>query len=193
MPNSHNYLFISDLHLGAGRDPMSGLTSRNEDFFHDDAFARFLNYYSCLQAEGIDTHGASSDHFSTRPWKLIINGDLFDFIQIDSLPAEGQELEQIKGVSTYADLENKHEKEFGLGTRAKETVWKLRKIYKGHPLFFQALAWFVAHKDYGIVILKGNHDVELYWPEVQDRFRGLLVEAYDKWKESIGQRLEARG
>ncbi len=185
MPNSHNFLFISDLHLGAGRDPESGLTSLNEDFFHDDTFARFLNYYSCLQAEGSAIHGPSFDYFSARPWKLIINGDLFDFIQIDTLPSDKEELLQVKGVSEYGDL-NRRERIFGLGTRAEETVWKLEKIYKGHPLFFQALAWFVAHKDYGIVILKGNHDVELYWPEVQERFRGLLVEAYDKWKATIG-------
>lgn len=185
MPDSHNYLFVSDLHLGAGRDPASGLTSLNEDFFHDDTFARLLNYYSCLQAEGIATHGASSDHFSTRPWKLIINGDLFDFIQIDSFPPDGPELLQLKGIELRENL-NWREKTFGLGTSAEETVWKLEKIYKGHPYFFQALAWFVAHKDYGIVILKGNHDVELYWQDVQDRFRNLLLEAYTTWKTTIG-------
>src|SRR5690606_33350787 len=75
-----------------------------------------------------------------------------------------------------------NEKKYGLGTSAPVTVWKLHKIAEGHPLFFQALAWCVAHPQHEIVLLKGNHDIELLWPDVQQAFRASLAEAYAAWR-----------
>ena len=182
MQNLHNYLFVSDLHLGAGRDRQTGLISRLEDFLHDDSFAQFLAYYARLQAKGKEKHGP--DHFCAKPWKLIINGDLFEFMQIISTPKKRSELEWVSDMAPCDDLSWK-ERHFGLGTRERETVWKLERIFEGHTLFFQALAWFVAHQDYVLVILKGNHDVELHWPLVQEEFRKLLVKAYRMWKMTV--------
>jgi len=68
------------------------------------------------------------------------------------------------------------EERYGLGTTATEAAWKLRRIAAGHPTFFQALARFVA-RGHRVVYVKGNHDVDIYWPLVQETFRDLVIEA----------------
>gem|GEM_PF-614513 len=183
MYNSHNYLFVSDFHLGAGLDRRTGLISPREDFLHDDTFAQFLAYHAGLQVVATINE---PDHYCACPWILVINGDLFEFMQIVEKPAEGAELQQVRDTTDCGDL-SWRERRYGLGTRPRECAWKLERIYQGHLLFFQALAWFAAHDNYGLVILKGNHDVELYWPLVQQRFRELLVRAYKIWKNAADE------
>ncbi|RMG91770.1 MAG: hypothetical protein D6706_17925 [Chloroflexi bacterium] len=178
MSASHNYLFVSDLHLSEGRLPEDGRFSRNEDFFHDYAFARFVAYHVQLGKQN------NAPAYLQKPWRLVINGDIFDFLQVVSLPAEGDELFRVRGVRTYAEL-SANERRYGLGTRPKEVVWKLQRIAAGHPLFFQALGWFLAHDGNELILLKGNHDIEIYWPEAQQVIRQLLVEAYDDWHDEV--------
>ncbi len=173
---SRNYLFVSDLHLSEGRDPVTGQLSRNEDFFHDDAFARFLVYH--VELSGREN---AAEAFR-RPWSLVINGDIFDFLQVTRLPAEGDELLAVSGVASHAEL-RPNEREYGLGTRSSEIVWKLAHVARGHPMFFQALGWFLAHEGNRLVLINGNHDVELYWPAVQDEMRRLIAAAYLEWRE----------
>ncbi|HIP73798.1 MAG TPA: hypothetical protein EYH05_20670 [Anaerolineae bacterium] len=169
-----NYLFVSDLHLSEGRDPQTGLIHRNEDFFEDNAFAQFVAYHAAL------SRNPEASAYYQKPWKLVINGDIFDFLQVVSLPAEGDELVKVTGASRYKDL-SANVCKFGLGTQSKEIVWKLNRIAAGHPLFFQALAWFLAQEGKELVCMKGNHDIELYWPAVQHRMKTLLTEAYREW------------
>lgn len=180
MKSSHNYLFVSDLHLSEGRDPQTGILSANEDFFHDDAFASFLAYHVALCSAP-----AAAAHYR-KPWKLVINGDFFDFLQVTTLPAEGEALYKVKKVRQYTQL-TPNEREYGLGTSSPEIVWKLEQIAKGHPTFFQALGWFLAQPNQELVILKGNHDIEVYWTAVQERFRELVAEAYQNWWQGCRQ------
>lgn len=177
---THNFLVLSDLHLSEGVNPRSGKLSRNEDFFHDDAFAALLGHHL-----GLGRRQDAADHYS-RPWKVIINGDIFDFLQVTSLPAEGDELEDVTGKRAYADL-TENERRYGLGTTAPETVWKLNCIHDGHALFFRALGWFLAaNSDNEVILIKGNHDVELFWPAVQERLRELVAAAYVAWRREAG-------
>lgn len=167
MNSTHNFLFVSDFHIGEGRDPRTGLTHRNENFFQDDAFAQFILYHVQMSAKG-----------DGKPWKLVLNGDLFDFLQVTTLPSK-KELAEVVPDRELSD----NEKKFGLGTSERATVWKLKKVAQGHPLFFSALAWFVAHDRYEIVLLKGNHDIELMWPVVQEAFHNCVAEAYENWQQ----------
>ncbi|MEM7335356.1 MAG: hypothetical protein AAF490_24980 [Chloroflexota bacterium] len=181
MSAEFNYLFVSDLHLSEGVSQQTGKTHRNEDFFHDDAFAQFINYHVHLSR---DPNQAST--YQT-PWKLVINGDIFDFLQVVSLP--DMEDEQLvlnvmnaagRPISKHQNLtENKSK--YGLGTSEPEIVWKLKHISQGHPSFFQALGWFVANGNQ-IVMMKGNHDVELFWPAVQTCMHYILANAYADWR-----------
>jgi UDP-2,3-diacylglucosamine pyrophosphatase LpxH len=177
MNHSHNYLFISDLHLSEGILPETNKLSRNEDFFYDDAFARFLAYHVALSKDE-----RAPVHYHRKPWRLIINGDIFDFLQVTSLPAEGDELERVMGERLHKDLSS-NDRDYGLGTSEAEIVWKVERIAAGHPLFFQALGWFVAHEGCELILLKGNHDVELYWGAVREAMWAQIGKAYQTWWE----------
>lgn len=182
MKTTHNYLFISDLHLSEGWDPKTGLLHRNEDFFHDQALAQMLAYHVAL------SRNPDAPNFYQTPWKLVINGDIFDFLQVVSKPTAVDNNVTIEAVDeagaptqTQKTL-SENEQKYGLGTSSPEIVWKLDKIAAGHPLFFQALAWFIAHDGNEVVLMKGNHDIEIYWPAVQTRMRQLLQAAYTDWR-----------
>jgi UDP-2,3-diacylglucosamine pyrophosphatase LpxH len=70
-----NLLIVSDLHLSEGFSIHEGKFSCLEDFFSDQPFADFLKHHR--------------DHLENeRPWRLIIAGDLFDFLQVTALPAK---------------------------------------------------------------------------------------------------------
>lgn len=159
MKQEHNLLIVSDLHLNEGFDPETGKTSRLEDFLRDEAFARFLRYHEQIR---------SQPRFQGRPWKLILNGDIFDFLQVVSLPEDGMPLRTVKGLHNRSDL-SANERMYGLGTTAVESEWKLKQIAQGHQRFFAALGWFVARGNQ-VAVVRGNHDVELHWPRVQERF-----------------------
>lgn len=68
---AYDYLFISDLHLGAGYDPGTQTFDRLEDFFYDEAFFRFICHY-------IDV-GRKRPH---RRWTLVVLGDFVEFLQV---------------------------------------------------------------------------------------------------------------
>jgi UDP-2,3-diacylglucosamine pyrophosphatase LpxH len=169
MEQEHNLLVMSDLHLSEGFDPESGKTSRLEDFLFGDAFARFLHYHEEIKGQS---------RFGGRPWLLLVNGDLFDFLQVVSMPEEGRLLRTVKGIERRDQLRI-NEQEYGLGTTAEESVWKLRRIARGHQRFFAALGWFVARGNH-VAVVKGNHDVELHWDAVQDCFVKEVKRAYTR-------------
>jgi UDP-2,3-diacylglucosamine pyrophosphatase LpxH len=177
MAQTYNYLFLSDFHLSEGRNPQNGLIHRNEDFFQDTAFAQFLAHHVQLSRR------ETAVEYYNIPWKLVINGDIFDFLQVISKPKPGAELFGVTGVRTFAEL-SQNEQDFGLGTSSPEIVWKVSHIAKGHPIFFHALAWFVAQPGNELLLMKGNHDIELYWPDVQHKIRQLLQEAYGVWRQT---------
>ena len=157
MTEEHNLLVVSDLHLSAGLDPDTGTTSRLEDFCRDDAFQRFLRYHEEIKEQ---------PRFGDRPWLLVLNGDIFDFLQVICLPQDGRLLKVIKDAEGGLTA---HERMYGLGTTALESEWKLKQIARGHQSFFAALGWFVGRGN-SIAVVRGNHDVELYWEEVRERF-----------------------
>lgn len=150
----YNLLVVSDLHLSEGREVSSKKFSKNEDFFFDDEFARFLAYYQ------------DSQRWKGTKWHLIINGDFLDFLQ----------------VITVADapsfwLQGAEHPELGLPCGEEETVRKLGTIAQGHWLFFEALAGFVAAGNL-VTIIKGNHDVEFHYPDVRAAFLAKLQAAF---------------
>lgn len=81
----------------------------------------------------------------------------------------------ILALKSEAEL-SKREKEYGLGTSWPEAVWKIDRIAEGHPRFFAALSKFIDQGN-SVVMMRGNHDVELFWEEVQHRLRELIADA----------------
>ena len=162
---------VSDLHLGRGRNPETRRFSRTENFLSDQAFSRILDYAS------------------PAPGKLLfINGDAFDFVRICHYPRSDQDfkewsefLERLGVLKTPAELrealwKSKVEKKFGLETDDYKSAWKLLQIANGHREFFQALAKWI-NGGGTLLLSKGNHDLELYWPLVRKALQELLIRA----------------
>lgn len=163
---SFNYLVISDLHLQeADKNPAGRL------FYFDQEFADFLRHYRLF-------------HIGKRRWKLIIDGDFIEFYHIPHQPSPDDKL--LRGVSlTETDIK------FFPGTEWQKSVWKLHFILSSHPQLLLALARFVADGN-EIFILRGNHDLEFFWPEVQDHFRLLVAQHHPVDKSYIEMKLAVK-
>ncbi len=69
------------------------------------------------------------------------------------------------------------ERRYGLLPTPEASAAKATSIYHGHRTFFRGLAWFVA-RGHRVVFARGNHDLELYWPAVQERLRASIAAEY---------------
>jgi UDP-2,3-diacylglucosamine pyrophosphatase LpxH len=158
--NSSNLLVCSDLHLGGtlrgediaaadgGRLPFAALRRAVRQ---DRAVSKFLDYHQ--ENLSTNTQGASV------PWRLILNGDIFDFLHLDVRPT---------GESENAPSEE--ETLYGLSFEENRSCWKLGVICSVHRRTIQALASFV-DAGHEIVFIIGNHDVDLWFDKVRN---GLL-------------------
>ena len=52
-------------------------------------------------------------------------------------------------------------------------ITKIKKIIKGHPIFFESLE-FWTKKDRPVHLFMGNHDVILAWPKVQKMIKKII-------------------
>jgi UDP-2,3-diacylglucosamine pyrophosphatase LpxH len=171
MEAGFDYLIVSDLHL------RGGFSNPTERLYHFDAeFAEFLRYYRL-------------NHPPDRRWTLIIGGDFIEFLYITDLPDPDTAL--LRG-ATFS----KSEFRYGARTEAQKSRWKLDTVLRSsHPQLLLALARFVA-EGHRVVVLRGNHDCEMFWPEVQEHFRRLIAEhhpadvGYMVMKQAVGERVE---
>jgi len=162
-------LVVSDLHLSAGRDPVTKAWDSLENFCSDDAFSRWIGY----QLQRLEGRAL-----------LVLNGDVFDFLRVVTRPRKEQEYTRwsveldAAGFPHSPDLlrevrasEIKH----GLSTAQHKSVWKFMVIRDGHPEFFEALrTWVRAGND--VLFTLGNHDVEYHWPAVRRSIKAALVD-----------------
>jgi UDP-2,3-diacylglucosamine pyrophosphatase LpxH len=145
MPRSKYKVIVSDFHLGKGRYFRDGTQNIMEDFVYDREFAEFVTYYR-------------SGSFADAEVELILNGDILNLLQIDTL-----------GVHTHLITE-------------RSVVRAVERIAVGHPEFFQALKKFVAVPGHTISYVVGNHDVGMLWPGPRKVFSeacGAPVTFYD--------------
>ena len=167
-----NYLVVSDLHLSdAERNPAGR-------FFHfDEDFADFLRHYRL-------------SYVGQRRWRLIIDGDFIEFFQVTEPPEPGERL--LRGVTLTAS-----DRRFFPGTEWEKSVWKLDRVLRSHPQLLLALGRFLLAGN-EIYVLRGNHDVEMFWPQVQDHFRLVLAQhhpadmTYLEMKAAVQARLHFR-
>lgn len=147
---------VSDLHLGEGIQSREPRYVPNEDFFYDEQFQRFLEELKRKYRERPDA------------LCLVFNGDTFDFLTVTSVPDDREAARRRFSVSSF-------EKKFGLNPTAKKSLYKLDRIVSGHRRLFKALACFAAD-GFHIDLIRGNHDLELFFPEVKHRLLTLLTE-----------------
>ena len=135
-----NLLVVSDLHFGEELLPGASTERRLAIELGDQAFREFLRYHAVRRRDG-------------RPWRLVIAGDLFDFMSI-VIPA-----------SAALPARSADERRHGLGRGYRAGVVRLQEICARHqPLLADMVAF--AAKGNTIEIVVGNHDVELLGAEV---------------------------
>ncbi len=148
-----NILVISDLHLGEDLRPAAATVS-------------YLRGLARLERELIAFLGHYTEHrLGGRPWRLVVNGDMVDFLSIQIMP-DG---EGASGASTD------DERRYGLGYGEVESLTKLERVMVRHRQVFDAIGRFVA-ADNELVIITGNHDPEFHYPRVQRRLLDALAE-----------------
>jgi UDP-2,3-diacylglucosamine pyrophosphatase LpxH len=141
-------IVVSDFHLGAGPPDIS--VNPLEDFIADEAFAHFL-----------ETLRVESDR-ENKEVELIINGDFFEFLQVPA--AAGFDPHQAYPPEAYRASDE------------SSSIKRLDLITAGHPVVFDALSDFIQVETprRRMTLIKGNHDVNLYWPGVKQRLREAL-------------------
>ncbi len=142
---SYQSIILSDLHLSDAepehpKNPLWKLF-RQKQFYIDQEFEGLLDQL-LKQVEG--------------PIELILNGDIFDFDSVMSLPENGE--------FPYSA----HERRRGLDSGQHKSVFKIQKILEDHNIWVDALKRFLDH-GHRIVFIIGNHDLELHWPKVQKK------------------------
>jgi UDP-2,3-diacylglucosamine pyrophosphatase LpxH len=145
---------VSDLHLGEGRRAGSQRYSPTEDFFLDEAFARFLAHLEQRYAD------------DPSRLVLVLNGDVLDFLTVARVPSASEAGRRGIEISPA-------EEKFGLDPTEAKSIFKLDVIFAGHRQFFHALARFVG-AGHRVEVLRGNHDLELYFEGVRRRLLELL-------------------
>ncbi len=146
---------------------------RTENFVSDQAFERWL-------------HG----NLPAEKKLLVLNGDTFDFVRIANCPSTPDEFAKwhsllvrlgvAKSIEQLQAAISKKEKRYGLQTDDYKSVWKLLQIAQGHHEFFRALACWIEHGG-SLLVTKGNHDLELYWPLVR---KALYLFLKDELKDA---------
>lgn len=142
-------IVLSDIHLADAEPPhpRNPLWKRfkRPKYFVDPSFRDLLQHVQA-NADG--------------PIELVLNGDIFDFDSVMALPKDER-----FHVSWL-------EKMRGLRSEEEKSRFKMQVILRDHPVWVKALSRFLANGN-RLVIVIGNHDIELHWPTVQQD----LVEA----------------
>jgi UDP-2,3-diacylglucosamine pyrophosphatase LpxH len=158
----HNLLAISDLHLGCDLRPGARFERPRPT---DAPLAAFLDWHAEHREEG-------------KPWRLILNGDIVDFVAITLVP---------QGPAPFEVTPE--ERAFGLSPTEPKCVWKLQRTAERHPAVIDALARFL-QKGNSIHIIRGNHDSEWRWPAVQEELRRILAARSGMPRRRLDRRVE---
>ena len=86
---------------------------------------------------------------------LVLNGDTFDFLKCPYVDSEGK-------------------RSYPRHITAQISVAKLNLIEKAHANVFSALRAFVSKKNHRVFFIIGNHDHDLFFPQIQQRIIEVL-------------------
>jgi UDP-2,3-diacylglucosamine pyrophosphatase LpxH len=140
MAGLSNILVVSDLHFGEELLPGASIERCRAVELGSQAFREFLRYYTVRRRDG-------------RPWRLVIAGDLFDFMSV-----------VIPGTKDRP-AKSADEHKYGLGRGMQPGVERMRLICEAHRPLLAELGRFAA-AGHTVDILVGNHDVELLVADV---------------------------
>lgn len=155
--SGYDFLVLSDFHLGESVKDLKRIDYFKSSAALDREFCDFLEYHKANPPRG------------GRRWRLIVNGDLLDLLQVPLRPSDRD--------ASIAFVISEDEWRYGLENEEAKSVWKLRRLLERHQQFLAYLADFVAN-GHRLDIVVGNHDQELYWIKAQTAFRENLVAIY---------------
>ena len=145
----HDLIVVSDLHIGRGKNPESGRYYELEAFFYDDDFRRFCEWL------------IADSRASGRDFKLIFNGDTIDLLRLDPVP-----LPEDMDASETRRRARPERSTFAPVLTPSRAGAELARILDGHPRFCSAIAKVLA-AGHDVIVLPGNHDIEVQWEPVQ--------------------------
>jgi UDP-2,3-diacylglucosamine pyrophosphatase LpxH len=168
-----NILVISDLHLGEDLRPGGANVSYLRHLVTlERELENFLAHYASHRRDG-------------RPWRLVVNGDMVDFMSVMILPDDDKTEEGI----------DDEDRLYGLGFGERQSQKKIERVIARHQGVFRRLGEFVAAGN-DLVIVVGNHDVEFHYPSVQrtlvEWLSGLAlgIGASDEVRADFARRIE---
>ena len=166
----HDYLLLSDVHLG------SDLVQHLRPW----ASEQWLRQTPDIDAPLVGL----LDHYrvrpSGRPLTLVFAGDFLDLVGV----CIGSD-----GVPLKTPL-SREERAHGLGSAADHVVRKMQAIAARHHGVFRALARFL-EAGHRLVVVRGNHDVELHWRAARAAFVEAVVQhASEDAREELAERIQ---
>lgn len=138
-------VFVSDLHVGAGRQP-NGQWTRTEDFRWQDDFNAFLDMAAKRSANQAD---------------LILAGDVFELWQSPTMVCSSDL------AKPGCQIPDCHDADTDIGCSEAEAVVRLETVLDHHADFIAALKAFAARGENRVIIIPGNHDAALTFPAVR--------------------------
>ena len=157
----YNTLIISDIHLGEDLKP----SAKEADHLHLDMVEKqlchFIDYHARRREDGM-------------PWRLVINGDMIDFMTIAVFPDHPN----FEGRENTPD-----ERLFGFARTPKVAEAIMDMVGERHFEVFRSMARFLSRGN-RIEIISGNHDTELHWPTTQAKIRQIVARAWDSLPDS---------
>jgi hypothetical protein len=151
MDADHNLIILSDVHLGDKETMARNAASRASQARE---LSRLFDYYR-------------ENRVDEKPWRLIIAGDLLDFVEVTALPSEDE-------LNAAGIKLNRNRRKYGLAGTPRESAWKLGRIVADNREVFAALAAFIMAGN-ELFIISGNHDANWVFAEVRDKFLDLLA------------------
>jgi UDP-2,3-diacylglucosamine pyrophosphatase LpxH len=152
----NNVVVISDLHLGEDLAVDASEQTRRDVAMASAAAADFINHLTQRRVDGL-------------PWRLVINGDLLDFMSVHVSPSDPR----LAGVSELGGLGRHDRLLHGAGRVPAASAIRVDLIAAAHPIFFRALARFLS-AGHRVDLVAGNHDRELTHPLVAEQIRAAL-------------------
>src|SRR5258707_7029802 len=103
---THDLLALSDIHLGCDLKPRTPFGGEGREAL-DRLLVEFLDHHSAHSSRGPKARGGSSsllDEGSAAPsngWRLLLNGDIFDFVAVTAVPGNSATFEMSREERLY--------------------------------------------------------------------------------------------
>lgn len=151
-----DYVLLSDVHLGSDlvthSRPWAATSWLTKEAAVDDQLVSLLEHHRRTRSDG-------------RPLCVVMAGDFLDLVGV-SLPLPR---------TAMRTAPTAEEERCGLGSAPDHVVHKIQAIAARHPRVFRALMELIAEGN-RLVLVRGNHDIELHWHTAQRAFIDAVVE-----------------